>query len=67
MGVKDLVQELADLIWRREVEGRPPMESAILGYLQDAVAAELEYRRRMRELDGRLAELESGSVVSVPS
>lgn len=67
MGVKDLVQELADLIWRREIEGRPSMESAILGYLQDAVAAELEYRRRMRELDGRLAELESGSVVSVPS
>lgn len=67
MGVKDLVQELADLIWRRESEGHPPMESAILGYLQDAVAAELEYRRRMYELDRRLAELESGREAGIPS
>ncbi len=66
MELKDMVRGLAEMIWERE-ERIPQAETAILGYVQDVVLAEVEYRRRMRDLDRRLAELESRSEAIVPS
>ena len=50
--------------WERE-QRIPQVETAILGYVQDVVLAEIEYRRRMRDLDRRLTELESTSEAGV--
>jgi hypothetical protein len=66
MELKDMVRGLAEMIWERE-QRIPQAETAILGYVQDVVLAEVEYRRRMRDLDRRLAELESRSEAIVPS
>ncbi len=59
MRLKDLVRDLADLIWQREQETGRPVEDSVLTYIHDAVVTELDYRRRMQELDRRLSELES--------
>lgn len=67
MDLKESVQKLADLIWEREQRAQRPVDTAILSYVQDAVLAELEYRRRMRELDRRIAEIESLSAEGVAS
>ncbi len=64
MELKEMVRGLADLIWERE-QRIPQVETAILGYVQDVVLAEIEYRRRMRDLDRRLTELESTSEAGV--
>ncbi len=66
MELKDMVRGLAEMIWERE-QRIPQAETAILGYVQDVVLAEVEYRRRMRDLDRRLAELESRSEAIVAS
>lgn len=58
MSLKEVTHHLTDLIWTREQEAEQPVEEPILSYVQDAVNAEIEYRRRMRDLDRRLAELE---------
>lgn len=58
MHLKDLVRDLADLIWQREQQTEQTVEDPVLTYVHDAVTTELDYRRRMRELDRRLRELE---------
>ncbi len=67
MELKDLVHSLTDLIWEREMRTQQPAETAILGYVQDVVSVEIEYRRRMRDLDRRLAELEGSREVAATS
>lgn len=57
MELRQLVTTLADMIWDRERRLHRPNDAAILGYVQDAVAAELAYRRNMRELDRRIVDL----------
>ena len=57
MHLKDLVRDLADLIWQREQQTEQAVEDSVLTYVHDAVTTELDYRRRMRELDRRLREL----------
>ncbi len=57
MELKQFVTTLVDMIWEREQRSQRSIDTATLGYVQDAVAAELEYRRRMRELDRRIADL----------
>ncbi len=65
MSLREVVHKLVDLILEREQQAQQGAEAAILSYIQDAVAAEVEYRRKMRDLDRRLAELE-GAVETAP-
>jgi hypothetical protein len=65
MRLEDIARQVADLIWHHEQRTNQPMEEAIVTYIRDAVRAEIEYRRRMVDLDRRLAELE-GQVEQVP-
>lgn len=58
MHLKDVVRELADLIWQQEQQAARAVEDAVLTYVHDAVITELDYRRRMVDLDRRLHELE---------
>ena len=67
MQLKELVHHLTDLIWQAEQHTEHPVDDAILTYVRDAVAAEIEYRRRMRELDRRLIELETVHAVATPA
>lgn len=57
--LKQVAQELTDLIWQREQSHQQPVGAAVLRFVQGAVAAELEYRRNMRNLNLLLAEFES--------
>jgi hypothetical protein len=57
MPLKDLARQLADLIWTLEQQTQQPADPAVLGYVQEAVTVELEYRRRMRDLERRLADI----------
>lgn len=57
--LKQVAQELSDLIWQREQSHQQPVGTAVLRLVQGAVAAELEYRRNMRNLNLLLAEVES--------
>lgn len=61
MHLKDLVRDLADVIWEREQHTQRPVEDSVLTYVHDAVVTELDYRRRLLELDRRLNELEGVS------
>jgi len=63
--LKDLVHQLTELILALEEQDQHPDVDAILSYVHDAVTVEMEYRRRMRELDRRLAEIEGSQVVTV--
>lgn len=67
MELREYVHKLTDFIWDREHRSQKPVDAAILSYVQDAVIAELEYRRRMSDLDRRIAELESLAGVGVSS
>ncbi len=67
MELREYVHKLTDFIWDREHRTQKPVDAAILSYVQDAVIAELEYRRRMSDLDRRIAELESLTGVGVSS
>jgi hypothetical protein len=67
MDLREFVHKLTDFIWEREHKSQKPVDAAILSYVQDAVIAELEYRRRMFDLDRRIAELESLTGAGVPS
>lgn len=58
MHLKDLVRDLADLIWQREQHTAGASEDSVLTYVHDAVVTELDYRRRLLELDRRLRDLE---------
>lgn len=59
MELRQVVQELADLIWEREQRFQRSVEATVLRFVQGAVTVELEYRRHMRDLDLLLAELET--------
>ncbi len=59
MELRQVVQELADLIWEREQRFHRSVEATVLRFVQGAVTVELEYRRHMRDLDLLLAELET--------
>lgn len=67
MELKELVHQLTDLIWHREQQSHQAVEAAILSYIQDAVTVEIEYRRRMHDLDRRLSELEALRGTPIPS
>ena len=67
MDLREFVHKLTDFIWDREHKSQKPVDAAILSYVQDAVIAELEYRRRMSDLDRRIAELESLTAAGVGS
>jgi hypothetical protein len=67
MDLRESVRQLADVIWEREQRSEKSLDTAILGYVQDAVLAELEYRRRMRDLERRLTEIEAFAVETIPS
>src|SRR5579859_1261487 len=66
MQLQELVHHLTDLIWQAEQRTEHAMDDAILTYVRDAVNAEIEYRRRMRELDRRMAELETPKEIAAP-
>lgn len=66
MELKEVVHHLTDLIWQAEQRTEHMMDDAILTYVRDAVGAEVEYRRRVSELDRRLAELEISQEVAAP-
>ncbi|HYM68443.1 MAG TPA: hypothetical protein VEZ44_02530 [bacterium] len=57
MPLKDLARQLADLAWTLEQQTQQPSDAAVLGYVQEAVTVELEYRRRMHDLERRLADI----------
>lgn len=59
MQLKDMVHQMADSIWEQEQRTKQRTEDAVLTYIRDAVSAELEYRRRVTDLDRRLVELET--------
>ncbi|HKX19884.1 MAG TPA: hypothetical protein VJT33_17920 [bacterium] len=59
MQLKEMVHQMADSIWEHEQRTKQRTEDAVLTYVRDAVSAELEYRRRVTDLDRRLVELES--------
>ena len=55
--LRQFAATLADIIWKRERVAKRSDDTAMLGYVQDAVAVGLGYRRRMDELDRRIAHL----------
>ena len=59
MDLREFVHKLTDFIWEREHQSQKSVDAAVLSYIQDAVIAELEYRRRMDDLDRRIAELDA--------
>lgn len=67
MQLKEIVHNLTDLIWQAEQQTDHPLDDAILSYVRDAVAVEVDYRRRMRELDRRLIDLETVHAVATPA
>ena len=67
MQLKEIVHNLTDLIWQAEQQTDHPLDDAILSYVRDAVAVEVDYRRRMRELDRRLIELETVHAMATPA
>jgi hypothetical protein len=58
MNLRELVRDLAELIWQMDQQTQRTTEDAVLAYVRDAVTTEVEYRRRMQELDRKLADLE---------
>jgi len=65
--IKELVRHLSDLIWTMELERSQSVEGPILSYVQEAVAVQIEYRRRVRDLDRKLAEIEGAAEASATS
>jgi hypothetical protein len=57
MELQSLVATLVEMISEREQRMHRQMDGSVLEYVRDAVMVELEYRRRMHELDRRLALL----------
>jgi len=58
MELRQFVANLANMIWERERKTQQQIDAVVLGYVHGAVAAELEYRRRMHDLNRRLAEID---------
>lgn len=67
MELREYVHKLTEFIWQREHQSQKSVDAAILSYVQDAVIAELEYRRRMHDLDRRIAELDALTETGVHS
>jgi hypothetical protein len=59
MELRQFVSSLADIIVERERKIQRPVDGVVLSYVQDAVVAQLEYRRRVQDLEHRRAEIES--------
>ncbi|HEX9246211.1 MAG TPA: hypothetical protein VGA35_08615 [bacterium] len=59
MELRQFVASLASMIWERERKTQQQVDALVLGYVHGAVAAELDYRRRMHELNRRLAEIDN--------
>lgn len=57
MELRSFVATLVEKIWELEQRTHREMDAAVLGHVRDGVAVQLEYRRRMRELDRRLGLL----------
>jgi hypothetical protein len=57
MELQSFVATLVEMIWEREQRMHRQVDAAVLGYVRDAVTVELEYRRRMHELDRRITPL----------
>ena len=57
MELQSLVATLVEMISEREQRMQRQMDGAVLGFVRDAVAVELEHRRRVDELDRRLTLL----------
>lgn len=57
MELRSFVATLVEKIWQLEQRTHRQMDAPVLGHVRDAVAVELEYRRRMQELDRRLGLL----------
>jgi hypothetical protein len=57
MELQSFVATLVEMISEREQRMHRQMDGTVLGYVRDAVTVELEYRRRVHELDRRLALL----------
>lgn len=58
MELRSFVATLVQSIWELEQRTHRQMDAAVVGYVRDAVAVELEHRRRMEELDRRIRFLE---------
>ncbi|HLW60908.1 MAG TPA: hypothetical protein VKV57_13440 [bacterium] len=59
MELRQFVSSLADIIVERERKIQRPVDGVVLSYVQGAVVARLEYRRRLEDLEHRRAEIES--------
>jgi hypothetical protein len=57
MELRSFVAALVETVWQLEQRTHRQMDAPVLGLVRDAVAVELEYRRRMQELDRRLGLL----------
>ena len=57
MTLKELAHQLADLAWALEERTQHPASDTVLEYVRDAVTVEVEYRRRLRDLERRLNEI----------
>ena len=57
MELQSFVTTLVEMISEREQRMQRQMDGTVLGYVRDAVAVELEHRRRVHELDRRLTLL----------
>jgi cell division septum initiation protein DivIVA len=55
--IKTLVRRLAESLWEREQRERAVDAATMLAYVREAVTVDIEFRRRMLNLDRRLAEL----------
>jgi hypothetical protein len=56
--LQELVRRLTEVAWTAEQQTHHPVDGIVLGYVRDAVTAEIEYRRRRSGLEARLAEFE---------
>lgn len=67
MELREIVHQLTELIWQGQQRAEHVTDDAILAYVRDAVGAEIEYRRRVRELDSRLSGLKIPQEVVAPA
>ncbi|GEM_PF-5114242 len=55
--LRELARQAADVIWQHEEQGRGTIAGPVVAYIEEVIAAELRYRRRMRALADRLSRL----------
>jgi hypothetical protein len=52
--LRDVARQAADVVWEHEEESRQPVSALVVAYIEEVIATELRYRRRMRALESRL-------------